>query len=568
MNKYEKLGVIGEGTFGVVLKCRHKETDEVVAIKKFKEGCEEDEASKKITLREVKLLRALKHENIVELKEAFRRKGVLYLVFEHLEMSVMDLLESKPNGVGPGIVQALTFQLLRALEHCHKHNVIHRDIKPENLLLNSSDYALRLCDFGCARQMKANVPLTDYVATRWYRPPELLLSTTDYGKGVDMWGLGCIVGELTDGQPLFAGKSDIDQLCVIQKILGPLTSQQMERCLELSDFKGMNFPDGTPLATLQKKYIGKMPEHHMGLVTSILIMDPEKRLTAKAALRLPCFKSESGREKDKEKEAARAVHSEKPMPEQPQKKILSPSAFSNSENQSPTNARLPDLGGMPAMKAARHMSSSDSPRESPPSSQMPPLSQALAARAAALPSNGAGGGLPSIGGAAAAPGVGANEDPFAQAKRHKLPKDSFGAKKDFRNAQQEDFGFKRELRTPLEDTPLACDDAFTNFLMDNIDAPVPEAGPRRSTPQVVDYKLPWENSVPPEELGMAEFTRTPTPIFGSGTQKGFAAEPQNTGGGLAALSTVPGAKKTSGAPAAVAISFRNLGMRESRWSGA
>jgi len=252
MNKYEKLEVIGEGTFGEVFKCRHKESNELVAIKKFKEASEEDETAKKVTLREVKLLRALKHEHIVELKEAFRRKGVLYLVFEHMDQSVMDVLEAKPNGVDKDIVQVLTFQLLRALEHCHRHNVIHRDIKPENLLVNSSVDSLRLCDFGCARQIKADVPLTDYVATRWYRPPELLLSTVDYGKPVDMWGLGCIMGELTDGQPLFAGKSDIDQLCVIQKILGPLTSQQMERCLELSDFKGIQFPDVSQPVTLQR----------------------------------------------------------------------------------------------------------------------------------------------------------------------------------------------------------------------------------------------------------------------------------------------------------------------------
>jgi cyclin-dependent kinase-like len=172
MNKYDVLGVVGEGAYGVVLKCKNKDTNEVVAIKKFKES-EEDEVVRKTTLREVKILRIMRHENIVQLKEAFRRKGKLYLVFEFVEKSMLDILEANPNGVDTETVRLLTCQLARAIEYCHRHDVIHRDIKPENLLINPSDYALRLCDFGFARTMTTDSPLTDYVATRWYRAPEL-----------------------------------------------------------------------------------------------------------------------------------------------------------------------------------------------------------------------------------------------------------------------------------------------------------------------------------------------------------------------------------------------------------
>lgn len=112
------------------------------------------------------------------------------------------------------------FQLCKALEYCHRNNVLHRDIKPENLLISTysllSTQVLKLCDFGFARTVPARgAVLTDYVATRWYRSPELLLGSNSYGPSADVWAIACIMGELTDGQPLFPGESEIDQLYVI-----------------------------------------------------------------------------------------------------------------------------------------------------------------------------------------------------------------------------------------------------------------------------------------------------------------------------------------------------------------
>mmetsp|Transcript_28649 Transcript_28649/g.52146 ORF Transcript_28649/g.52146 Transcript_28649/m.52146 type:complete len:727 (-) Transcript_28649:61-2241(-) len=288
MNKYDVLGVVGEGAYGVVLKCKNKDTNEVVAIKKFKES-EEDEVVRKTTLREVKILRILKHENIVQLKEAFRRKGKLYLVFEFVEKSMLDILEANPSGVDTETVRVLTCQLARAIEYCHRHDVIHRDIKPENLLINPADFALRLCDFGFARMMTSDSPLTDYVATRWYRAPELLLGSTSYGKDVDMWALGCIMGELTDGQPLFAGESEVDQLFVIQKVLGPLTPEHMEMFLRNPRFLGIQFPEVNRPETLEKRYVRRMPKLQMQLLKAVLIMEPRRRLGAAAVLRMPWF---------------------------------------------------------------------------------------------------------------------------------------------------------------------------------------------------------------------------------------------------------------------------------------
>lgn len=215
MNKYEILSIVGEGAYGIVYKARNKETQEIIAIKKFKEG-DEDEIVKKTTLREVKMLRLLKQQNIVQLKEAFKRKQRLYLVFEYVEKNLLEILEEKPTGLNPESVRNYIYQLLKAIEYCHRFNVIHRDIKPENLLINPANGDLRLCDFGFARILSPNskTPLTDYVATRWYRSPELLLGD-NYGKEVDIWAIGCIMGEISDGDPLFPGESEIDQLFCI-----------------------------------------------------------------------------------------------------------------------------------------------------------------------------------------------------------------------------------------------------------------------------------------------------------------------------------------------------------------
>jgi len=139
------------------------------------------------------------------------------LVFEYFEKNLLEILEERPRGLPPEAVRKYIYQLLKAVEFCHRQNVIHRDIKPENLLINPSNHDLKLCDFGFARLLqkkKGEGELTDYVATRWYRAPELLLSN-NYGREVDIWAIGCIMGEITDGEALFPGGSEIDQLFCI-----------------------------------------------------------------------------------------------------------------------------------------------------------------------------------------------------------------------------------------------------------------------------------------------------------------------------------------------------------------
>ena len=289
-HRYAVEGIVGEGAYGVVLKCSCKKTGDVVAIKKFKDT-EDDETVRKTILREDKILRMLKHENIVCLIDAFRRKKRLYLVFEFLQRNLLQVLEEKPLGLEPELIRIYIFQLVRAIRYCHQHAIVHRDIKPENLLVNlPPDPTLKLCDFGFARTVQSrSSQLTDYVATRWYRAPELLLGLGNYGKAVDIWAIGCIMGELIDAQPLFPGESDIDQLFVIRKVLGPLTEHQREMFLHNPRFLGMKLPEIGRPETLQRRYHGKITKSQLSLMKSLLEMDERQRFTIDSAYESPYF---------------------------------------------------------------------------------------------------------------------------------------------------------------------------------------------------------------------------------------------------------------------------------------
>uniref|UniRef100_A0A3P9CW98 Protein kinase domain-containing protein n=1 Tax=Maylandia zebra TaxID=106582 RepID=A0A3P9CW98_9CICH len=226
MERYESLGPVGEGSYGTVLKCRHRDTGRIVAIKKFMDS-DDDKTVKKIAHREIKLLRQLRHENLVNLLEVWKRRRRWYLVFEFVERTLLDDLEQNPSGLEINTCRQYLYQILRAAAFCHQQNIIHRDIKPENILI-SQDSVVKLCDFGFARTVASiseGSVLTDYVATRWYRAPELLVGDIKYGKPVDVWALGCVLLEMLTGQPLFPGDSDLDQIYQIIRCFGKLFTQ-------------------------------------------------------------------------------------------------------------------------------------------------------------------------------------------------------------------------------------------------------------------------------------------------------------------------------------------------------
>uniref|UniRef100_A0A8C3CSA4 cyclin-dependent kinase n=1 Tax=Cairina moschata TaxID=8855 RepID=A0A8C3CSA4_CAIMO len=289
MERYEKLGKVGEGSYGVVFKCRNKDTGQVVAIKKFLES-EEDPVIRKIALREVRMLKQLKHPNLVNLLEVFRRKRKLHLVFEYCDHTVLHELDKHPWGVPEHLVKSITWQTLQALNFCHKHNCIHRDVKPENILITKHS-VIKLCDFGFARILTGPSDYyTDYVATRWYRSPELLVGDTQYGPPVDVWAIGCVFAELLAGVPLWPGKSDVDQLYLIRKTLGDLIPRHQQVFSTNQFFSGVRIPDPESMEPLEMKF-PSISHPALALMKGCLHMDPAERQTCEQLLQHPYFDS-------------------------------------------------------------------------------------------------------------------------------------------------------------------------------------------------------------------------------------------------------------------------------------
>ncbi|XP_033734922.1 cyclin-dependent kinase-like 1 isoform X26 [Pecten maximus] len=320
MEKYEKLTKIGEGSYGVVFKCRNKESGMTVAIKRFVES-EEDPLIKKIAMREIRMLKQLKHPNLVNLIEVFRRKKRLHLVFEYVDHTVLHELERSPRGVNEDLVKKIVSQTLEAVNFCHIRNCIHRDVKPENILL-SIENKVKLCDFGFARVLTGpSDEYTDYVATRWYRAPELLVGDPKYGPPVDVWAIGCVFAELLSGQALWPGKSDLDQIFQIKKTLGDLIASQKSAFSSNIFFQGLEIPNVEPehYVPLELKF-HKVSPNALDFMKNCLRMDPADRMTCEELLKHPymggmtSLLDTSQRKNERKKQVSRTSnHRWKPM---------------------------------------------------------------------------------------------------------------------------------------------------------------------------------------------------------------------------------------------------------------
>lgn len=286
LSKYEILETVGEGTYGVVMKARDRESNCIVAIKKFKDSEYDDEAVRKTTQREKKILKMLKQGNIIQMKENFKRKGKMYLVFEYVPKNLLEVLEEHEHGFDPELIRVYMYQIIKAIEYCHNADIIHRDVKLENLLLHP-DHTLKLCDFGFARTVSKNNTETPYVSTRWYRAPELLVNAK-YGKPVDIWAIGCIMGEITDGKPLFPGTTDLDQLFLIQNIDGEVPSSHIEAFYQ--KYSNYKFPkrSGKPL-NIKERYGKKLDDVAIDFMQQLLRLDPNERPNASTLLKHPYF---------------------------------------------------------------------------------------------------------------------------------------------------------------------------------------------------------------------------------------------------------------------------------------
>lgn len=219
--KYEVRELIGRGAYGIVCSAVNTETNDMVAVKKIGRLFEDAVDGKRV-LREVKLLAFLDHPNILGLKDLPRPSHPesftdLYVISDLMENDMQALLRSNKVRLKAGHCQYFSLQLLCALQYIHSAKILHRDLKSSNLLTDS-ECNLKLCDFGLARGCAEK--MTNYVVTRWYRPPELLLVCATYDYSVDLWGAGCLAVEMVTGRPLFAGHDYINQINLIVQLLG------------------------------------------------------------------------------------------------------------------------------------------------------------------------------------------------------------------------------------------------------------------------------------------------------------------------------------------------------------
>ncbi|CAK9012822.1 Cyclin-dependent kinase 1 (CDK1) (Cell division control protein 28) (Cell division protein kinase 2) [Durusdinium trenchii] len=289
--KYEvtEPKVLGEGTYGKVYKAVSKQNSQVVAIKRIKLNPDDDEGIPSTALREVAVLKELDSEYVVKLFEVFCSPHKLVLVFELMENDLKKYMKSVRGQLTPRDVKSLCLQLVKGLEVCHARRIIHRDIKPQNLLIDSQ-LRLKLADFGLARAFVVPVPkYTHEVVTVWYRAPEILLGSSIYSIGVDMWAVGCVFGEMATGQPLFPGDSEIDTIFKIFQKLGTPNEEDWPGLSGLPNFK-KNFPSwrhkGWDNIRTTRAQVGR---NGIDLLDKFMAYDPIKRWTARRGLSHPYF---------------------------------------------------------------------------------------------------------------------------------------------------------------------------------------------------------------------------------------------------------------------------------------
>ncbi|XP_014644768.1 PREDICTED: cyclin-dependent kinase 3 isoform X2 [Ceratotherium simum simum] len=283
MDVFQKVEKIGEGTYGVVYKAKNKETGQLVALKKIRLDLE-TEGVPSTAIREISLLKELKHPNIVRLLDVVHSEKKLYLVFEFLSQDLKKYMDSTPASELPMHL----VKLLQGVNFCHSHRVIHRDLKPQNLLINELG-AIKLADFGLARAF--GVPLRTYtheVVTLWYRAPEILLGSKFYSTAVDVWSIGCIFAEMVTRRALFPGDSEIDQLFRIFRTLGTPSEATWPGVTQLPDYKG-SFPKWTRKGL--EEIVPSLEPEGQDLLMQLLQYDPSRRISAKAALAHPYFSS-------------------------------------------------------------------------------------------------------------------------------------------------------------------------------------------------------------------------------------------------------------------------------------
>ncbi|KAI5227132.1 mitogen-activated protein kinase [Aureobasidium subglaciale] len=288
--QYDIQDVVGEGAYGVVCSALHKPSGQKVAIKKITPFDHSMFCLR--TLREMKLLRYFNHENIISILDIQKPRSYdtfteVYLIQELMETDMHRVIRTQE--LSDDHCQYFIYQTLRALKAMHSANVLHRDLKPSNLLLNAN-CDLKVCDFGLARSAASTEDnqgfMTEYVATRWYRAPEIMLTFKEYTKAIDVWSVGCILAEMLSGKPLFPGKDYHHQLTLILDVLGTPT---MEDYYGIKSRRAREYIRSLPFKKKipWKAMFPKTSDLALDLLDKLLAFNPAKRITVEEALRHP-----------------------------------------------------------------------------------------------------------------------------------------------------------------------------------------------------------------------------------------------------------------------------------------
>ena len=291
--RYQIIDTIGSGAYGVVVSARDTKTGEMVAIKKIEKAFEHSTFTKR-TLRELKIMRLLTHENLIRIKNIQLPKSreefdEIYVISELMETDLSSIIKS-PQPLSDEHVQFFLYQLLRGLKYMHSACILHRDLKPRNLLVNSN-CDLKICDFGLARpfinEMKVtSSQMTDYVATRWYRAPEVLLTYKKYTGAMDMWSVGCIFGELLLRKPVLPGTDANHQIELILNLLGYPSDQDIESIPNPRAKDKVLRMAKRPPKPFESVFRDSNPQG-LDLLKKMLEFNPDKRITVEQALSHP-----------------------------------------------------------------------------------------------------------------------------------------------------------------------------------------------------------------------------------------------------------------------------------------
>ena len=301
IDKYEIIQKLGMGAYGVVWKAQRKKDDRLVAVKKVFDAFHNKTDSQR-TYREVMILKGLKgHPNIVNLVSLIRatNNNDIYMIFDYMEADLHTVIKSDILSDGPQ--RYIIYQTLKGLKYIHSGEIIHRDLKPSNILVNPQ-CKIQIADFGLSRSVYHTVEeedpiLTEYIATRWYRAPEIVLGAQQYTKAVDIWSIGCILGEMLHSRPIFPGKSTLNQIELILMLIGLPTDDDLESlgCLTawnivkgLNITKYRNWSEFFPLAS----------DDALDMIRRCLQFNPKKRPTIDELFDHPYVKQFKGSEKE------------------------------------------------------------------------------------------------------------------------------------------------------------------------------------------------------------------------------------------------------------------------------